>query len=459
MTPAQAETAPGEALRAFGLLACVVFAAYGNALLWGAFQFDDYNVIVDNPRVHSWQAWRDDLAHGIRPLLKLTYTLDWTAGWGAPGFHLTNISIHLANAFLVWTLARRFAARQALLQPRAATMALLGALLFALHPIHSEAVAYICGRSSALMSLFYLAGLLAHAADADAAPGRAGRGPLLAALGFALALGAKETAVTFPLALLAWDRAYGVPWRSALRRQWPSWAVLAAAAAFFAFNDNYIAHMQRSAELNNLAGNIATQAGAVAWLLRQWALPLWLDIDPDLPLLRDFAAAGPQLLALATMLLLTPLALRRRPWLGFAMAWTLIHLLPLHLLLPRLDVANERQMYLAAWPLAFVLAAELTLGLRHRRRTFGSLAAALLLLGGGLTIGRNRDYRSEIALWEATATESPDKARVRNNLGYAYGLAGRDADARREYRLALRLDPDYVKARGNLARLDQDRPR
>ena len=75
-------------------LVVAVFAAYANALLWGVFQFDDFNVIVGNSAVHSWPAWWADVGHGIRPLLKLSYTFDWGLGWGARGFHLSNLLIH-----------------------------------------------------------------------------------------------------------------------------------------------------------------------------------------------------------------------------------------------------------------------------------------------------------------------------------------------------------------------------
>src|SRR3989338_6179942 len=93
-----------------GVMACLALAvivSYFNALS-GAFQFDDYKVIVDNPSVHSWEAWFAGLGHGIRPLLKFSYTLDWTMGLGVTGFHITNLLIHLANAWLVFRLSEIF---------------------------------------------------------------------------------------------------------------------------------------------------------------------------------------------------------------------------------------------------------------------------------------------------------------------------------------------------------------
>jgi Flp pilus assembly protein TadD len=85
-----------------------------------------------------------------------------------------------------------------------------------------------------------------------------------------------------------------------------------------------------------------------------------------------------------------------------------------------------------------------------------AVAAVLLLCASALTVTRNRDYRSEIALWQATVQQSPDKARPHNNLGYAWQMAGRKNEARTEYLHALQIDPGYSKARWNLARLEAE---
>lgn len=432
------------------LLLGAVCASYANAL-WGVFQFDDFKVIVDNPRIHSWVAWWQDIHHGIRPLLKFTYTLDWTLGLGTVGFHLSNILIHLGNVYLVWALSRRFVEQHAALRTGTA-VPLLAALLFAVHPAHSEAITYICGRSSALMALFYLAGLLAYA------QGRAQESRiymlLLAPVCMLLALAVKETAVTFPLALLAWELYSGGTLKLAWRRQWSSWALLLGGMMFFLLHDGYLAQMEISAGLNSLQGNMATQTLAFAYLLHQWLLPLWLNIDPDLRVLHDFNGVMPQLGLLLALALLAVLSRRRRPWLSFALAWAMLQLLPLYWLLPRIDVANDRQLYLLSWPLALAVVAELSLWLKPR--AFGLSAALLLFVLVSLTVLRNQDYRSEIALWQATVQLSPDKARVHNNLGYAYQLAGRADEARSAYVRALQLDAHYYQARYNLLRLDQE---
>lgn len=427
------------------LLLLAACAAYAD--IWsGGFQFDDFDVIVNNLQVHSWQAWLHGLGHGIRPLLKFSYTLNWTSGWGVAGFHLLNLLIHLGSVLLVFELSRRFVHEHALLREKPLPVAFFAALLFALHPANTEAVTYVCGRSSALMTLCYLAGLLLY----DAGRARNDRRVLYLGvpLCFAAALAVKETAVTFPLALLLWERARGTAWRAALKCQWPYLAMLLLVALLMFASASYRAHMVMSAGVNGLAGNLATQAAAIAYLLRQWLLPLWLNIDPDLHPLYAMGQAIPQLALLGVLCVLMLFTLRRRPWLGFALAWMLVQLLPVHLLLPRLDVANDRQLYLLGWPLALALAAELSLWME--RRTFVLMLATLAIALGSLTVSRNLAYRSESALWEDAVEKSPLKARAHNNLGYAYKLAGRTGEARREFMRALELDPAYYKARNNL---------
>jgi hypothetical protein len=442
---------PRSPLQIQGWLAVLFVLAYARSFT-GAFQFDDFNVIVDLAAVHSLQGWWADVGQGIRPLLKLSYTLNWTSGWGVFGFHALNLLIHVATVFLVYRLSQEFLVARNLLR-RLPLVPLLSATLFALHPANTEAVTYISGRSSSLMTLFYLSGLLVYATQPS------GQGPwrarLLVPWFFVMAMAVKESAVTFALALFLWDRACGVPWKVSLRKGWTSWATLLLAAAYFLWNDAYRASVERSASFNSLTGNAATQVQALVYLFRQWALPLWLNMDPDLAVQRDFSLAMPGLGFLFALLLVTGLTWRKRPWIGFSLAWALLHLLLLYLFVPRLDVANDRQLYLASWPLCLALVIELLLCLPQR--TTATVVTALLLGCAMLTVLRNQDYQSEVALWEQTVRVSPGKSRVHGNLGYAYQLAERPVQARLEYLQALRLDPDNVKARLNLRRLNAQR--
>jgi hypothetical protein len=432
------------------LLICAVSLAYTNSL-WGSFQFDDFNVIVNNQRVHTWQAWLQDLQQGIRPLLKFTYTQNWTMGLGETGFHLTNVLIHLCNTLLVWQLSRRFVANLPALQAQS-TLPFMAALLFAVHPVHTEAVTYICGRSSALMTLFYLSGLLFYIAGR--AKNKQWYMHVLTPLCMLLALSVKETAVTFPFALMLWEIYNGGSVKTTIRSQWSSWALLLASAVFFLLHPGYLSMVETSGDFNSLGGNIATQLLAFVYLLRQWLLPLWLNIDPDLPVLHGFAGLLPHALVLLLVLVMLLLIFRRRPWLSFALAWAVLQLVPLYLFLPRLDVANDRQLYLVSWPLALAVVAELSLWLKPLAFRLGTGIVLISLMS--VTVLRNQDYRNEITLWEATVKRSPEKARVQNNLGFAYMLAGRKEEARVAFNASLQFDPKYYRARYNLIRLNDE---
>jgi hypothetical protein len=458
-------------------LALAVLLAYAN--VWsGVFQFDDYNVIVDNASVHSWASWANLGIGGIRPLLKASYVLNWTSGGGLVGFHAFNLLVHFANTWLVFSLIRAWIEGQSdarwpdseargPLGTVAGGLPLWSALIFALHPAQTEAVTYICGRSTSLMALFYLGGVACYVHT------NGWRKRVLPAVLMVMALAVKETAVTFPAALLVWDLSQGRGLREALRKQAVVWSLLLMAGVFFLLSERYVHQMQASIEFNSLSGNVATQAHALMYLARQWLVPWWLNIDPDLPVYRAMGDGSfTQLAALAFALCWVGAAAalwRRRPWFGFALVWAFLHWVPLYLLLPRLDVANDRQLYLAVWPLGMAVVVELSRLSANSRRAMGDphidargafyipLCSAVCIALATLTLLRNHDYRSEIALWEQTVTLSPQKSRVHNNLGYAYREAGRLDDARQEYLRALWLDPDNVKARLNLRRLNVER--
>lgn len=451
------------------ILLSAVGLAYVNAF-WGAFQFDDYNVIVEAPAVQAWSSWWRDLPQGIRPLLKASYTLNWTSGLGLFGFHLVNLLVHAGNVLLIYGLSRRILANTgAVRDDFVAGASLLTSLLFALHPVQTEAVTYVSGRSASLMTLFYLASLLTYVRGCE----RQGswRMASLSPFFFLCALAVKETAVTLPAALLLWEltgRTDRDSWANIFRRQAVHWLLLVAALVLLLLHPRYEWLLGVSLGARSLGDNLLTQIHGVAYLLSHVLWPDRLNIDPDLPVITSWTARlAAEAAGLALLAALGLVNLRRRPWLAFGILWFLVHLLPTNSILPRLDIANDRQLYLAGWGLFLVVAVALVKLLarglasvgegygRYSIRRLGLTATMLLLplLLGWLTIERNADYRTEVALWEQTVRLAPNKSRAWNNLGYAYFLAGRPAEAREAYQTALRLDPKFALAGNNLALL------
>lgn len=435
-------------------LLLATFAVYGNAL-FGSFQFDDFNVIVNNPTVHSWSAYLQDLPHGIRPLLKLSYLLNWLADPAPFGFHLVNLAIHLTNVFLVFILVHyfakpdQFAAHLPLWKDRA----LITAALFALHPLQTEAVSYICGRSTSLMTLFYLGSITA---DLNARELKSRLLQLLSPLLFICALLTKESAVTLPLALLVIEicRTKGEKPGSRFQRQWPHWLILLAGFMTLIFHPRYLSLLTVSLETRSISQNLLTQLHALAYLISRLLLPFNLSIDPDLPVVTAVTfSAGLGGLLIGATLIAGICSIRRSPLLALGILWFFLHLLPTNSFLPRLDVVNDRQFYLPGIGLFFLAASAFdALSAKNPglRPTLQLLLWVVMITLGGATVRRNLDYRTEITLWEQTVRVSPRKARAFNNLGYAYAQNRQYAKAIQAYKRAIALKPDYGKAVENL---------
>ncbi len=423
------------------LLLLLLLSVYANGL-GGAFQFDDYNVIVDNAAVHSWQAWWQSMP-GIRPLLKFSYTANWALSSNPFGFHLVNLLIHSVAALLVLRLATTLFAPS----NNFAVAALLAAMLFALHPAQTEAVTYICGRSTSLMAMFYVGALCAACSE------RLVYRQWLAPLMFIAAMMSKETAWTLPFAVLLLNAFRSISWRDNLRRVAPLCFALLLMALAIVATPAYRRMLAHSLSIRSLADNLALQVDGWFYLITQPLLLLRINIDPDLATQPTFES-GWWLRLVALLLLMAVAWWRRRSWIGFALCWLFLHLLPTNSLLPRNDIANDRQLYLA------LIGPALWCGRacidEWNRRASLALAFTLLIAFALTTQMRNRDYRDEISLWRATSRLSPDKARVWNNLGYAYQQQGFTVAAINAYRRALALDANYTRARINLLLLDSN---
>lgn len=426
-------------------LAAAVIVLYATCLRAG-FQFDDFNVIVDQPAVHGFGAWARSLG-GLRPLLKATYTLNWVLGPGPFGFHLFNLGLHLLNVQMVFELGRFLGDRL----PK--NGAFFAALLFAVHPLQTEAVTYVCGRSVSLMSTFYLGSLLAylHGRRRDRLLWTHVLSPGL----FLLACLTRETALTLPFALGLWE--WLCP--NGPRRFRPlliHGLLLGLLVIALTMHPGYRTFLHTSLNLRSVGTNLLSQVAALTYLLRHWVWPSPLNLDPGLPEAPGLSA----LLALNMLLLLAAFGWGvvqawRRPMVAFASLWILLHLAPTSSFLPRRDIVNERHLYLAAWGLALLA----ILGLEHLRRVrilrpyVAPIGVVGILLLSGLTLRRQEDYRNEVRMWTQSVTANPHNPRAYNNLGCAYALAGDLPAAKAAFDTALRKNPHYGPARTNLTLL------
>lgn len=431
------------------LVVLFVAVAYANAFQAG-FQFDDWDVIVRDPRVQDVGAWWSSMP-GMRPLLKLSYALNHSSGAGVAGFHAVNVVIHAGNGLLILYLFRRFAVQLGEAPPVAGWLALATALIFVLHPVQTEAVTYASGRSTSLSALFAL-GSLAAWVFWRARPGQPARlaGSLLLMLA---GIATKETMVIVPAALLLWEAAdvsRPFTWRGVLARTAAHWVVAGGALSLALSLPAYRDFLAGSLATRTVPENLLAQLQGIRYLGGQLLNIDQMNADPALAAIPGLDVAG--VLTLLVLVIGAGLALthiRRFPLSAFATLWFLLWLAPTNSLLARLDLVNDRQLYVAIAGPALLLAAAIR-RLASRQRVIAVAAfVAVLAFTGLATHLRNDVYADEVTFWRDVVSRSPHNARAFNNLGVALADACdlRRADA--AWLRALQLDPGYVRAAVN----------
>jgi len=147
---------------------------------------------------------------------------------------------------------------------------------------------------------------------------------------------------------------------------------------------------------------------------------------------------------------------RRRPALALGILWFFVWLGPTNSFLPRFDVANDRQLYIAligpAW-LSGLVCARMTRSGGARAAAAWAVIFAVAAALGAMTFARNRIYFTEVGFWEEVVSRAPHNARAHNNLGYAYALVCRRNEADTSFVRAARLDRSDYTAPINLSML------
>lgn len=429
----------------------------------GDFHYDDSLTILKNPHLSDWNTFVGHLDHMVRPVLYSTFLFDrWLYGTNPAGYHLLNLLLHLGSGLFIYLILTRAVTEEARHVPY------WSALLFLIHPMATETVTYISGRASGLMAFFYLSAFFLYIKVSEHQDSLKFRRLYLSwsVLMLILSLGSKETAVTFPLALLLWDllirRLKGHSLRSALLfRHLPFWIVLLLAAVWASVHPRYTALVQFSSTLRPFWDNLLSELHATAYALLLFFIPWNQNFDHHLP---EFHSLFQWPLPLDLLLLSGTVAIglfswRRYPLVAFGLGWFFIQLLPISLI-PRNDLLSERNLYLPSIGLFLAIVAlgswftqwVTTLLARPGfvRFTVTGMAVLFVIVLGSFTYQRNLLYQDRLFLWSDAVLKSPNKARPHNNLGYAYTLHGDWNRAIEEFRTAARLDPDFILAQQNL---------
>ncbi len=429
------------------LLLAVAMLVYGDALLNG-FTFDDYTYILGNPAVTNLSVrglfeppQTNTNHHFFRPVTFVTYDLNWAVSGAQPfGYHLLNLLLHAMVTLLLYLVLRELLEAV----PRGTTIAWAAALLFAVHSIHTEAVASIVGRSELLAAGFLLAAWLLHLHDRL----------ILALVCFVLALMSKESAVAFVPLALAGDYARG-KLKPLHRYGWIAGVVVVYLALLWkvqggrfgekgiSFLDNPLAKLRASWRILN--------ALRVAWkYIGLQVYPAKLSCDYSYNAILLYASWRHTALAAVAALLVLALWIwalwtKRGEWFLAGAIYLAGFAVTANILLPTGTIMGERLAYLPSAGFCLLVA---LIWIRLEKRQLRLAWAVLTIVVAVLatrTVIRNRDWRDNFTLYTAAVSAVPESAKIHDGLGAEYMKRGQKNAAFAEWQTALRIYPNFPK--------------
>ena len=448
-------------------LVAVVLICYANSLGNG-FVFDDQFLVPAYGRIRSLSQLVQTLLESYRPMRNISYGIDFLV-WGMKpfGFHLTNVLIHAANTVLVFLLIRRFSAKL--------SAAVVAGLIFAVHPIQTDSVSYVSGRRDILFTLFYLAAFHAYLTYRE----KASRTWFFLFLGFwVLSLMSKEMAVTLPVVIFLWNfcaewresegawlrRSIQATKRALIKDKW-LYGLLAVASIGFAA---YAIFFQRASGRTSGSGveywggslfaTLLTVVRVHAWYLKQLIYPTPIaqyfgafDISTSLLEWRVLVA----IMLVGSVLIGGVILLKREPLISFAVFAYFAMLAPVSQIIPHHELLADHYLYLPMISFSLLIGLVVSrLSERGKRPGFIAygLVSVFIVALAGATVARNRDWKDELAVWEANYKSVPNSPRASYNLGGLY-LAKDPEKAETLLKESIASDPTFEPAYLALAKL------
>lgn len=460
-------TSPGPVPRSWLAAVAGVALLAAAAGVLNQFANDDLHIILSNDRLHTLANWRLILGSPYwpppfspdlyRPLTSLLLAVEWMLGHGDPlVFRLVSAGLYAGTAVLLLQLGSRILP---------GPFALAAALLFAVHPVHVEAVALAVGQAELLVALASLAAVIRYLDARRRGDGRLSvrDWAVLGLLYLAAAL-SKEHGLVLPGLLLVVELCLlAGPWRPRLGGLAPGYAsLLLLGLGMLALRSRVLGGVAGSFTAEALAGvpftgRLLTLLQLIPeWLrLFLWPAHLRADYSP-----REFVAStglGPrEILGLGIAAVAVPvlLARRRAPAAALGVVWAAVALFPVsNVLVPSGVFLAERTLFLASVG-AVLGAAALAAALAPPPRWLGAGVAVLVLFGLARSIERQRVWRNDAILSVRTVQDAPRSFRAQRAYGDLLFDLGQRELAEAAYRDALALAPpgSVWRVRNDLAR-------
>lgn len=436
------------------LVVSVGFTVYSNSLT-GEFLWDDELLIVDNKQIKDLHnlptLFTQHIAHSstqesnlYRPLQILTYTLNYaTSKLDVRAYHLTNISLHILAALMLYWLAQLISQNE--------VTSLVAALLFISHPIHTEAVTYISGRADPLVALFILFCIIFFIKYSD----NENRISFyfLSIFSYLLALLSKEVALIVPLLLFAYDYIYKGQKKLLFKRHLPFFLL---GLAYIALRKTVLGFPVQQTVISQvmLVERTPVIFQSLAMYFQKLLLPLKLhmEYEPLIPPITDiYVISG--IVSASLLILFAILCRTKQKLVSFSLVCFLISYLPVSNIYPLNAFFAEHWIYVPSLGL-FILAAWMVVKISEKGIVFKRLTYLLLILLLGsnfsLTMKQNQYWANPEDFYQRTLKYAPNSFRVYFRLGLLYLRKGMLNQGIENTKKVLALNPNYIPAYENL---------
>ena len=397
-------------------------------------------------------------------------------------YHLGNIVIHIFNGLVVYFLLRRLPGKFGPLS------ALIGTLIFLVHPLQTQAATYVIQRATSLAGGFFLLSILFYLKAFQVKKNRQKDNAdistrfklfnyiyyLLSLLFAVCAMFTKEFTITLPGTLILTELLVPRDLQAARSKKFIRLIpfllmllIIPAVIQLYSANPHYndsgqIEWMREAGVVGKTAPGhgespriyLLTQSRVFITYLRLLALPINQQVDYDYPKILSLFEPG-VFICLTVIISLVIIAIyfsKRKNLMmaGFGISWFILTLLPESSIIPIIDVIVEHRLYLPLFGVVLVFAS-IYGGLARFRRSRLILAAAIIFFFGWLTYQRNLVWKDPVSLWEDNVAKAPGRARIHGNLGKAYLDKGRYERAAEEFKKLIEIDPTFASAYNNLA--------
>ena len=430
------------------------------------FLYDDKALVINNELIRNvknipaffsrdiWPAVGENTSNYFRPLIYIIFSINYYfAGLSAPFFHSVNIFFNTGSALILFLIVSHLVKNaNSLFLPFAS------AVLFALHPVHTEAVAWVSGLPDISSTFFFLLAFYFFIRTDNSF----GLTHFLSAFFFLTALLCKEPAIMFPAIFIAYDFFFSKK-ENGFVDYIKKYSLYAVVLVFYfilrAGTISGFTPAEKHSELTSYELILNIFSLFVSYI-KKLILPLNLNVYYVFHPVKSLTETMELISVFFTLFYFTLIFFLRRknPLLFFSLLWIAVTLLP-SLYIPALgeNVFAERYLYLPSAGFAIITALAISKIPSFEisdKKTIASSITALLLICifySAETVQRNNVWKNEMTLWSDTVKKSPDGAIPHNNFAIVLRNEGNTDEAIRHYQIAVKLRPDYFDAHYNLA--------